>query len=398
MSKPKAIVVNLSTSGSRLGGAAVAAEWHSRFMAAKLPVELWRMWDKDEEFYIDELKVKNYNTKLKFANVGKLLPKKIRGFFLDSAILDNILAIKPDIIHLQNPLPALAFEKIAYQASAAGIKVVVSTHGFFEVMNPNYGLKAYQRWAWEKGITQPITRALNHVDAVLSGYPSEKNMLLEGGVPEHKIHLVPNGINPFFLTPPSQEECEAVLKKFGISQRHPILLFIGNHTANKGLETVIKVASCLSKPATVVIGGKLLTPEEPVQWQQKIPPASNVNVIFTDYLTLSEQRGLYHLSTMLLFPSLADTLPLTILEAMASGLPVIAYDVGGISYELQNNSGIVIKPGDFSAYFAAVESLLDNHNLRKELAINGKIRQQQLFSWEIAAKQTIDIYKNLSKF
>ncbi|MBN3894906.1 MAG: glycosyltransferase family 4 protein [Nostoc sp. NOS(2021)] len=395
MSKPKAIVINLSTSGKRLGGAAVAAEWHSRFMAPKFNVELWRMWENDEEFYIDELKVRNFSTKANFGIFGQLLPKKIRGLFLDSTILDNILAIHPDIIHLQNPLPALAFEKIAHQASSNGIKVVVSTHGFYEVMNPNYGLKGYQRWAWKQGITQPIIRALNSVDAVLSGYPNEKEMLIEKGVSQDKIYLVPNGINPFFLTPPSSEDCSTVLEKFGISQEKPILLFIGNHTGNKGLETVLKVASCLSQPASVVIGGKLLTPDEPLQWQQKIPSASDVDVIFTDYLTLSEQKSLYHLSTILLFPSMADTLPLTILEAMASELPVIAYDVGGISYQLTDNCGIVIKPADFHAFHTAVEQLIDNNNLREKIFQNAKIRQRQLFSWNIAAQNTVEIYQTI---
>ncbi|NJN11909.1 MAG: glycosyltransferase family 4 protein [Richelia sp. RM2_1_2] len=398
MSKPKAIVVNLSTSGSRLGGGAVAAEWHSRFMAAKFPLELWRMWDKNEEFYIDKLKIKNYTTKTKFGVVDKLLPKKLRAFFLDSVILEDILAIRPDIVHLQNPLPGLAFEKIARQSSEAGIKVVASTHGFFEVMNPNYGLPAYQKWAWEKGITQPITRALNYVDAVLSGYPNEKQMLIERGFPEDKIHLVPNGINPFFLAPPSQEECNCVLEKFSISQEKPILLFIGNHTGNKGLDTVIKVASCLLQPATVVIGGKLLSPEEPLQWRQKIPPANNVDVIFTDFLTLTEQRAIYNLSTILLFPSLADTLPLTILEAMAIGLPVIAYDTGGISYQLENNSGIVVKQKDFEKFYERIQLLLNNVKLREEIIINAKQRQTELFSWEIAANLTLEIYDKISAY
>ncbi len=397
MSKPKAIIINLSTSGRRLGGAAIAAEWHSRFMASKFSIELWRMWDEDQEFYLDNLKIRNYATKAKFGVLGELLPKQAKAFFLNSAILDDILAIHPDIIHLQNPIPALAFEKIASKASIAGIKVVVSTHGFFEVMNLNYGFNTYQKLACNQWITKPIIRSLNYVDVILSGYPDEKKMLLEKGVSEDKIFLIPNGVNPFFLTPPSDEECSTVLEKFSISQERPILLFIGNHTGNKGLETVIKVASCLSKPATVVIGGKLLTSDEPLQWKKRIPPADCVDVIFTDFLTLTEQKALYHLSTILLFPSLADTLPLTILEAMASRLPVVAYDVGGISYQLENNSGIVIKPGDFQAFHEAVEKLLDNKMIREKMIVNAKTRQEKLFSWEIAAEKTIEIYNSFPR-
>lgn len=395
MSKPKAIIINLSTSGSRLGGAAIAAEWHSRFIAAKFPIELWRMWDYDQELYLDSLKIRQYATKVKFGLLGQLLPKQARAFFLDSNILDNLLIDSPDIIHLQNPLPALAFERIACKAHESGIKVVISTHGFYEVMNLISTLEPYKRWAWKQWITQPILRSSRYVDVVLSGYPDEKKLLLKMGFPEEKIYLVPNGINPFFLNEPSDEEHTGVLKKFNLDRELPILLFIGNHTLNKGIDTVLKVASRLSRPAFVVIGGRLSDPEEPLRWKNKIPPAKQVNVIFTDYLTLAEQRALYHLSTVLLFPSLADTLPLTILEAMASSLPVIAYDVGGIPFQLENDSGVATVPGDVESFHAAVESMLADEKARQRIAINGKLRQQQLFSWELAATQTVQIYEKL---
>jgi glycosyltransferase involved in cell wall biosynthesis len=262
-------------------------------------------------------------------------------------------------------------------------------------MNSHYYLNLPKRWAWKQGVTRPIIRSLQYVDAVLSGYPNEKEILLNMGVSPDRIHLVCNGINPFFSSNPSNEESEAVLKKFQIALDKPILLFLGNHTPNKGIDTVLKVASRLSRPAVVVIGGKLSDPEEPLRWRNKFPPANQVDVIFTDYLTLTEQRALYHLSTMLLFPSLADTLPLTILEAMASGLPVIAYGVGGVPFELEDGSGMVITPGDVQSFHAAVEYLLGDATARQQLATNGKVRQKQLFSWELAATRTIQIYEEL---
>lgn len=395
MSKPKAIIINLSTSGNRLGGAAIAAEWHSRFIAPKFPIELWRMWDDDQKLYLDNLKIRQYATKVKFGLLGQLLPKQAKAFFLDSDILDHLLIDPPDIIHLQNPLPALAFEKIAHQAHEAGIKVVISTHGFYEVMNPNYSLNGFKKWAWNQWITKPHLQASRYVDAVLSGYPDERKMLISMGFSEDKIHLVPNGVNPFFLNKPLEEDSKEVLKKFNLDLERPILLFVGNHTGNKGLDTVLKIASKLSKPAVVVIGGRLSDPEEPLRWRKKFPPAKQVDVVFTDYLTLTAQRALYHLSTLLLFPSLADTLPLTILEAMASGLPVIAYSVGGISYQLKNDSGIAISPGDIQSFQSAIESLLSDKKSRQRLSTNGKLRQRELFSWESAATETVQIYKDL---
>jgi alpha-maltose-1-phosphate synthase len=393
MDNPIVININLSTSGSRLGGAAIAAEFHSRQMATSFPVELWRMWDCDEEIYLDNLKIINFTSRTKFDFLNISLPGKLKSFFLDSDILERAIIAAPKIIHLHNPLPSLAFERIAALASQSGIKIVTSTHGFYEVMNPNYALKGYEKWLWKNGITKPIINSLKYMSAIFSGYPDEKGMLINLGVPEDKIHLAPNGVNPFFLTLPTPTELDAVVDKFNLCLDRPILLFIGNHTANKGLGTIMKVASQLSSPCTVLIGGKLLTPDEPQQWRSRFPPNELVNIVFTDYLTTIEQRALYRLSDLLLFPSLADTLPLTIVEAMATELVVIAYDVGGISYQLQDGCGILVTSGDFTGFLNAVEQLISDPNMRSQIAKKAKIRQEEIFSWDKTSELTIDIYK-----
>jgi alpha-maltose-1-phosphate synthase len=395
MNSHKAVVVNLSSSGSRLGGAAIAAEFHTRFMAKEYPIELWRMWDKDENVDIEGLKIRNYLTTSKLHRFETFFPGQLSACFLTSRIIADLHRAQPDVIHLQNPLPALAFKDVALSASRIGAKVVASTHGFFEVMNPNYGLRKHEQLAWKYLITRPIVQALNQIDAIVSGYPQEEEMLVSCGVSPEKIQVIPNGVNPFFLESSNQSDCDAVCEKFHLRQDRPILLFIGNHTANKGLDTVIRVASQLSQPATVVVGGKLLSPDEPQQWSTKMAINPIVDVVFTDYLSLIEQRALYALSTLLLFPSVADTLPLTIIEAMASNLPVVAYDVGGISYQLADNSGIVVAKNQFSDYLQAVETLLTDQAQRNAIATNAKARQQKMFSWESAAQKTIRIYENL---
>jgi alpha-maltose-1-phosphate synthase len=396
MSKTKVIVVNLSTSGSRIGGAAIAAEWHSRYMAAHYQVELWRMWDETSTFKIDDLVIRNFESRTKFGSIKKFLPRQLKAFLLESTFLEKLLEQSPDIIHLQNPVPGLFFEKIITQAKIAGIKVVASTHGFVEVFN-HFGLtNPIQKFACHQLLTKPVMRSLANIDAIVSGYPQEKEVLSPLGITPDKIHLVPNGLNPFYLKAPTPQEHQSVLKKYNITADQPILLFIGNHNANKGIATVLEVAATISEKVSVVIGGKLLDPGEPERWKQKIPSAANVDLIFTDFLSLEDQRALYHLSSILLFPSLSDTLPLTIIEAMASGLPVVAYDVGGISFQLAEHSGVLIKAGNSAGYLHAVENLLRNSDQRETIKINSQARQKALFSWEKAAVKTIEIYEQLS--
>jgi glycosyltransferase involved in cell wall biosynthesis len=393
MPKPEVIVVNISNSGSRLGGAAIAAQWHSQFMAKKIPLELWRMWDKNESLELDGLRIRNFISRPKFGFVGKKMPKLAQKVFLESDILSELAIDPPKILHLQNPSPALELERIALTCKNLGTKIVTSTHGFQEIFYPQYGFdKFYQKYGWDNWLIKPLQRSFKYIDAFLLGYPTQKDLLLSNGVPESKLHLIPNGIDPFFTHPPTQEECQATIDRFSLNLDRPLLLFIGNHTANKGLDTLIELAACLSIPATVVVGGRLLSPDEPAQRLQSKPPAPHINVIFTDYLSTIEQRVLYHLSTLLLFPSLSDTLPLTILEAMGAGLPVVAYDVGGIQYQLSEGAGVVVPAGDFPAFLDATEKLLIQPNILKEMEKVCKIRQQKLFSWDLIADKTVELY------
>ena len=395
MTKPKVIVVNLSTSGSRLGGAVIAAEWHSRFMSDLYPVELWRMWDDDLEFYLDNLKIRQFNTKSSLPKFEKNLPKKVRSFFFKADILEDLKKNTPKILHLQNPLPALFWEEIVKVLSGLGTKIVVSTHGFYEIFHPNYNLNPIEKLLWNQLITRPILRSLKHIDAFISGYPDEENELMKLGVLKHKIHLVPNGVNPFFLESASDEERKKVIEKFKIDVNIPTLLYIGNHTSNKGIDTFLRIASLFTRAANFVVGGKLLNPKDPEDCSNRFPPSPKVNLIFTDFLSLSEQRALYQLSSLLIFPSLADTLPLTILEAMASDLPVIAYSVGGIPFELDNKSGVIVPSNDFETFYKVVNDLLNDGNKRDYLAKNAKLRQESLFSWESAARNTVYLYEKL---
>ena len=170
---------------------------------------------------------------------------------------------------------------------------------------------------------------------------------------------------------------------------------MGNHNPNKGIEVLLEIGAKIERTVQIVIGGKLLSCDEPDNWHKKFPPSPNTNLVFTDYLTNVEQRALYHVATILAFPSIADTLPLTILEAMACGLAVIAYDVGGISYQLANQQELLVPAGDKNCFYQTILSVIDRQDYLTRISNENIIRQKMIFSWGKIASSTIDIYENL---
>jgi sugar transferase (PEP-CTERM/EpsH1 system associated) len=106
------------------------------------------------------------------------------------------------------------------------------------------------------------------------------------------------------------------------------------------------------------------------------------------------------LQTMDIFvlPSLAEGISNTVLEAMASGLPVVATDVGG-NAELvaHGKTGFLVQRGDPGALAAAVCRYIDDPDLRREHGAAARARCEALFSIEAMMKNYLDVYDGLLK-
>ena len=95
-------------------------------------------------------------------------------------------------------------------------------------------------------------------------------------------------------------------------------------------------------------------------------------------------------------PSLYEGLPLSILEAMSAGKPVIATQIGGTDEAvIAGETGLLIPPADPAALAAAILTLLEDQPLAKRLASDGLARVEQEFSAIKMVQQVIDVYDEL---
>jgi len=117
-------------------------------------------------------------------------------------------------------------------------------------------------------------------------------------------------------------------------------------------------------------------------------------VTFSGRLDRDSMASLYRRADIVLNPSLADNMPNSLLESMASGVPVVSTDVGGIPFIVRDGvTALLVKPGDAEAMAAAVMTLLDDGDLWHRLSLAG-IAEVERYTWPHVAPVLADVYRS----
>ncbi len=208
---------------------------------------------------------------------------------------------------------------------------------------------------------------------------------------QDRTTIIPNGINTQdFKIPQSQDECRSYLN---LPLYKKVILFFGSLTPRKGPQVLLSAMKSVQSryPDTyfVLCGDGSLK-------ENLIETAKNSglidSIIFTGYVPENLKPLYYRAADIFVLPSFSEAFPLTLLEAGAAALPIIATDIGGISDILHDEiNGYITKIGDPEDLANKIVSLLDDDERRKEMGIKGQILVEQ-YSWEKVAEQTEKLY------
>ena len=118
-------------------------------------------------------------------------------------------------------------------------------------------------------------------------------------------------------------------------------------------------------------------------------------VSFTGRLDSDQMADLYRTATVVLNTSLADNMPNSVLEALASGAPVVSTDVGGVPFLVENEkTALLVEPGDAEAMADAMTRVIDDRALRQKLISNG-LDYVRNFTWERVGVSWLRIYRDM---
>lgn len=192
------------------------------------------------------------------------------------------------------------------------------------------------------------------------------------------------------------ERPEKIRSKYGIPADSFLVAAFCRLSPEKGLFTLAEAAA-----ATVLPGGKikyLLAGEGPLEAKLRSRVrelGSEKDFIFTGFL--GDVKPLLCAADLAVLPSLREGFPMSLLEAMAAGKPVVASDIEGIDESVENGrTGLLVPPGNSAALAAAIKDLAANPARARQMGAAGRAAAAAKFGEAGMVKAYEDMYREIS--
>jgi len=233
---------------------------------------------------------------------------------------------------------------------------------------------------------------LLHADAVLIGSESFAAEVVENlGVPREVFTIVPGGTDTARFAPADDAA-------IGDLRDPPTLLYHGRVDLRKG------VAELLDAFAALVAGGRDLRlvvsgigPDVQATRDQAAALGVAGRVEFPGATSYDDAPAAYRRGDLFVSPTYSEGFSNTILEAMASGLPIVSTRAVGVVDCLEHGrDALLVEPRDSVGLAAAVARLLDDGDLRRRLARRALADVRRLYSWQTVGRQIMDVYDRVA--
>lgn len=254
--------------------------------------------------------------------------------------------------------------------------------------------QARSLWPWlsARAFDQAVA-GMRRAAAILVNSPcTQRDLVTHLGYPADQISVTALGLDPD-LSPPAGPDAVAEARQAWQLPAGAVLLHVGHVVFYKNVEGILHGLQQLRarrEPVWLVRAGPPMTPA-----QRRLARQLGIQDRIMEVGPVSRERLrlLYHAADCLVHPSWYEGLGLTVLEAMACGLPVVVSNRGALP-ETVGEAGLLVDPEQPARLADAVQALLQDAPLREQLRQRGLARAAQ-FTWEATAQRTAEVYRTL---
>jgi len=267
---------------------------------------------------------------------------------------------------------------------------VVTVHDLSFVYFPH--LHPPERVAWQ---VRELPKTLSRASFVIT--PSElvrREVIEQFSVPAERVRAIYLGANEHFF-PRTAEQTRAVLARHGL-QHGRYVAFVGTIEPRKGvdrlLEAWMQLPVSLRRTYPLIVAGTSGWRNDDLMARIRTLQDSG-EIRYLRYVAAADLPFLYAGAALFAYPSLYEGFGLPVLEAMASGVPVIC-TAGTSMAEFVGEAAQLCDADDIEGLAAHLHELLEHEPLREQLARSGLERARQ-FSWSRCARETLEVYSKV---
>lgn len=282
-----------------------------------------------------------------------------------------------DVVHIHSSLaPAVTVLRasvLALAGRARGCSVVVHAHGG--------NIQTWLTTPWRRALMRLAMLPANRVVAVWTAGREALRTVL----PDERVTLIDNGVP---------------VDGYGTGQAWngpPRVLYVGLLTPRKGVLDLVEASRLLRNRGVdheiCLLGG---TPDEGPEAEAQVRAGLDGSARLLGTRPPEQMPAAFAAAEVFCLPSWWEAMPLSVLEAMAAGLPVVATDVGDVGRAVEDGvTGFVVPPKDPAALAAALEPLLTDPDRRRRMGAAGRERVISFFSADVTAGEVSALYAEL---
>jgi glycosyltransferase involved in cell wall biosynthesis len=315
-----------------------------------------------------------------------------------------VSAVKPDLCHVHNVYAQLSSSFFPV-LKKAGVPIIMTGHDH-HLVSAAYNIPAtgcgedvrgwgiarltasrFHKQSFAASFAQALSFRVQqllghykkHVDIFICPSEYMGRQMVAAGYDQNKIKVIPYGFDLAGVQPAQGHKGYA--------------LFVGRLSEEKGVEMVIHAAKLLPEITFKIAG---TGPDEP---RLRAMAHGCKNVTFEGFAMGDVLHDLYQGAFTVLLPSrVHENAPLTVLEAMGHGKPVIASDVGGVSELVEDRvSGLLVKPLSLHGWTEAISRLYYDSDYQQRLSKQARRKVEKDFRLEDHYRRVWQVYEQVTK-
>ncbi|MCQ6566837.1 glycosyltransferase family 4 protein [Bacillus mycoides] len=297
------------------------------------------------------------------ANVNKMrsipltiLYPECRFAFPTPRIKRELLAFKPDIIHIATPFNMGLCG--LYYAKKLNIPVVGSYHTDFDAYLRYYKIEFLSNMLWNY-----LRWFHSHMQKNFVPSPETLHQLKKKGF--QQLYIWGRGVDCTLFHPTYNKDL--FRKKYNITAKY-ILSYVGRLAPEKDIDTLQTLIQTTNKERDDIHW--LIAGDGPLAkgLHENVP---KTNVTFTGYLQGKDLAEVYASSDLMVFPSTTETFGNVVLESLACGTPVIGANSGGVKNIITDGkTGFLCEPKNANSFLSSIYELLNNEEMRKQMSLD----------------------------